>query len=260
MQIPLGKLLLRYLVFIGIPFALAKPLENFMMKRLDPEVKAKLNEELKRFPEEEVRRFPDIEDIISEDTRTGLDNRGGAGPVAVWLAKIVVVDFALKVAIAGGLGATIWAGTADNAAGAIAKYGTAILNAPGQKFRRFVTKLRGVDSKYNDIRELLLDKDLSVADKLELLKIKIEQTIKKLKGPKRTKFILFVIAALLFFFGGGSLIPAGTTTAFTALLERLRALLGVNDVDEDIKEALIEVYKEYNAPLPEELLPLLVDK
>lgn len=254
MQISLGKLVLRYLVFIGIPFLIAKRLEKFMMNRLDPEVKAKLNEELKKFPEEDVRKFTDIEDI-SENTQTGLDNRGGAGPVAVWFAKIVVVDFAVKVAIGGAIGSTIWSGTADNAAGAIAKYGTAILNAPGKKFAKLVKKLRGIDPKYDDIKELLLDKDLTVAEKLELLKIKIEQTIKELKGVKRTKFILFVIAALLFFFGGGQFIPAGTSTAFAALMERLRALVGVNDSDEDIRKALIEVYHEYNAPLPEELIP-----
>jgi hypothetical protein len=224
---------------------------------MDPEVKAKLNEELKRFPEKDVQKFPEIEDI-SEDTRVGLDNRGGAGPLAVWLAKIVVVDFSVKVAIAGAIGSTIWSGTADNAAGALAKYGTAILNAPGKKFAKFVSKLKkiqNVDPRYESIKELMLDNDLTVAEKLELLKIKVEQTVKELKGVKRTKFILFVIAALLFFFGGGTFIPAGTSTVFAALMERLRALLGVNDTEDDIRNALIEVYKEYNAPLPEELIP-----
>jgi len=55
---------------------------------------------LKRFPEEDIQKFPDIEGV-SENTNSGLDNRGGAGPVAVWFAKTVVVDFAIKVAIAG---------------------------------------------------------------------------------------------------------------------------------------------------------------
>jgi len=78
------------------------------------------------------------------------------------------------------------------------------MNAPGKKFVKFVDKLRGIDPKYEtDIKELILDKTLTVAEKLELLKIKIEQTVKELKGVKRTKFILFVIAVLLFFFGGG---------------------------------------------------------
>jgi len=39
-------------------------------------------------------------------------------------------------------------------------------------------------------------------------------------------------------------------------MERLRALLDVNDTDEEIRKALIEVYREYNARLPEELMPL----
>lgn len=254
MQIPLGKLLLRYLVFVGIPFLIAKRLEKMMMARLSPEVKAKLTEELKKFSEEDVRKFPNIEGI-SESTKTGLDNRGGGGPLAIWFAKVIVVDFGVKIAIASAIGSTIWSGTADNAAATIATYGTAILNAPGKKFAKLVNKLRGIDPKYNDIKELLLDKNLTLAEKLELLKIKIEQTIKELKGVKRTKFILFVIAALLFFFGGGQFIPAGNSAAFAALMERLRALVGVNDSDEDIRKALIEVYYEYNAPLPQELIP-----
>jgi len=61
---------------------------------------------LKRFPEEDIQKFPDIEGV-SENTHIGLDNHGGAGPVAVWLAKVVVIDFAIKIAIAGGIGATI---------------------------------------------------------------------------------------------------------------------------------------------------------
>lgn len=258
MQIPLSKLskvILRYLIFVGIPYLLAKRLEKIMVNRLDPELKARLNEELKKFPEEDVRKFPDIEDI-SEDTRAGLDNRGGAGPILAWLAKIVVADFAVKVAIAGAIGSTVWSDIADHAAGKIAKYGTALLNAPGTKFAKLVNKLRGIDPKYEGIKELLLDKDLTVTDKLELLQVKIDQTIKELKGRKRTKFILFVIAALFFFVGGGQYLPAGTSTAFAALMERLRALLGVNDNDEDIRKAIIEVYREYNAPLPQELIPL----
>ena len=256
MSIPLSKLLLRYLVFVGIPFVIARRLEKFMMNRLSPEVKAKLNEELKRFPDTEVQKFPDIEDV-SENTRNSLDNRGGADPITVWLAKILVVDFGIKAAIAGGLGASIWSGTADTAAASIAKYGSAILSAPGKnkKLVRFVNKLRGIDPKYDDIKAVLLDNQLSVSDKLEVLKIKIEQTVKELKGVKRTKFILFVIATLLFFFGSGKLLPPGTNTAFAALMERLRALLGINDADENIRKTLIEVYYEYNAPLPNELIP-----
>lgn len=191
-------------VFVGIPFILARRIEKYLMNRLDPEVNAKLNEELKKFPEKDVGKFPDIKNI-SSNTQIVLYNRRGAGTVAVWLTKIVVVDFAVQVADGNAISSTIWSDTADNAAGSIAKYGTAIIHAPGNKFAKFVKKLRGIDPKYDDIKDLLLDKELTVAEKLELLKIKIERTIKELRGIKRTKFILFVIAALLFFFGGGNL-------------------------------------------------------
>jgi hypothetical protein len=95
----------------------------------------------------------------------------------------------------------------------------------------------------------LLDRNLSVKHKLELVRIKVEQTIKTLKGAKRTKFILFVMARLMFFFGGQL---SGSVNVFTALMERLRALLGMNG-KKDLKGALIKVYREYNPSLPEEL-------
>lgn len=241
MQIQFGKLLVRYLVFIGIPYLIAKRIEKILLNRLDPETKRKLNEELKRFPEI---------DIVSEKTRNDLDTRGGAGPVMLWFTKVFVLDFGVKVAIAGGIGATVWGSTADNAAANVVKFGTAILQAPGNKFKNLCKKLRGINPEHTqDIREILLDKNLSVKEKLELVRIKVEQTVKTLKGVKRTKFILFVMASLIFFFGGQL---TGNVAIFSAVMERLRALLGM-DGEEDLKGALIDVYREYNAPLPEEL-------
>lgn len=215
------------------------------MNQIDPETKAKLNEKLKK--------FPDVANI-SESSKNGLDNRGGAAnPVLFWICKIIVSDFAAKTAIAGAIGATIWGSTADEAAGALAKYGAAILNAPGNKFRKLFNKLKGIEHHERDIREIILDKSLTVSDKLELLQIKVEQAIRELKGPRRVRFILFVISTLLFLFGGGALFEAGNLVTFSALLERLRAFLGVESTEEDLKNALIEVYREYNAPLPEEI-------
>lgn len=255
MKTTLSQLILRYLIFIGIPFVICKRLEKLMYKNLSSEIKAQLNKEVK-CSEEDVQKFPDVENI-SENCKDALNKRGGSDPVTLWFAKIFVVDFAVKAAIAGAIGSTIWSNTADNAAGVLAKYSSVMLSAPGKKFAKLVNKLRRVDNidkKYQDVKELLLDKNLSVSDKLDLLKIKLEITLKELKGVKRTKFILFVIAALLFFFGGGKLIPSGTCSIFTALMERLRALLQ-DDTDEAVRKALIEVYLEYNAPLPQELIP-----
>lgn len=128
MQIQFGKLFLRYLVFIGIPYLIAKRIEKFLLNHLDPETKAKLNEELKRFPEI---------DNVSEKTQNDLYTRGGADPVGLWLTKAFVLDFAIKVAIGSGIGATIWGSTADNPAANVVKFGTAILQAPGNKFKNF---------------------------------------------------------------------------------------------------------------------------
>lgn len=77
---------------------IAKRIQKFLLNRLDPERKAKLNKELKRFPEI---------DNVSENTRNGFDTRGGVSPVVLWVTKVVVLNFAVKVAIAGSIGATV---------------------------------------------------------------------------------------------------------------------------------------------------------
>ena len=253
MQQQFGQLVLRYLIFVGIPYFLARRLEKFLINRLDPETKARLNEELKRFPEEEVQKFPHIEGI-SENTKTALDQKGGTDPISVWFTKVFILDFGIKVAILGGISSTIWSSIADSSVQNILKYAAPILASPGVKFKTFYNKLRGLDESYNqDIKAILLDKNLSILEKSELLKIKIEQTLKNLKGVKRRKFIIFIMATLLFFFGGGAFIEPGNVAVFGSLMERLRALLGL-DSEKDIKDALIEVYFEYNAPLPKELV------
>lgn len=234
-----GKWILRYLIWIGLPYLFAKQIEKYLWKRLNPEIKKKLNEKLKK--------LPDIENV-SEETRNGLGNRGGGEPIlTVWLTKLIVVDFALKSAIAGGIFATIWSGTADNAAKQLAKYGSAIVTAPGNKFKGLYKRLKGLNLEHSeDIREILLDKDLTNLEKVELLKIKLQQAFKDLKGSKRKKFILFVIATILFSVGGN-------VGAFAWFMDRLRALIGTDD-DDSLKKAIIEVYQEYNAPLPKELV------
>lgn len=48
----------------------------------------------------------------------------------------------------------------------------------------------------------------------------------------------------------------GNIVALSSLFELLIALLGgLDSTDEDLKKALIEIYYEYNAPLPKELVP-----
>ena len=142
-------------------------------------------------------------DTVSEHTKDSLDTRGGANPVLLWITKVVISDFAIKTAIAGAVGASIWLDTADNAAAQLAKDGSAILSAPGKKFVRPYRRIKGVDPQYSmDIKEILFDKELTNKDKVELLKIKIESALKNLKGSKRKQFLFFVIATILFSVSG----------------------------------------------------------
>lgn len=240
-----AQLLLRYLVFVGIPYVIAKRINKIFWKHADSELKEKINKKLKDSPEL---------DNIAEHTKDALDNRGGAGPITVWLVKIIMVDFPIKVAIAGAVGASIWSETADNAAAQLAKYGSAMLSAPGRRFSRLYTRIRGIDPQYSmDIREILFDRDLTNNEKLELLKIKIESVLKNLEGPKRKQFILLVIAAILFSVGGNFAL-------FAWFMERLRTLIGTEDDADTVLPYIIECYKEYNAPLPKELTEALPEE
>ena len=188
---------------------------------------------------------------MPESARKTLATRGGANPVVVWFVKVVVTDFGVKAAIAGAIGSSIWIKTADNAAAQLAKYGTALLATPGKKFVRLYNKIKGIDPRHSmDIREILLDKELTNQDKLDLLKIKIETVLKNLKGSKRKQFILFVISMILFSVGGNFVL-------FAWFMERLRALLGTNDDVDTLREYIIDCYREYNAPLPQEIAETL---
>lgn len=185
----IGRYILRYLVFMGIPYLLAKRLEKLVMNKLNPETIQILNKELKK------NKFPEIENI-AQPTRDGLDSRGGAvGPLGLWFVKTVVVDMAIKAAVVGGFWATIYGPAADSAASNLVKYAGAIVSAPGNKFKRFYKKLKGLNPDYHaEIREILLDKELTNSDKLALIKLKIEQAVKNLKGARRKKVILLLMA------------------------------------------------------------------
>lgn len=247
MQNNFSKILLRYLIFVGIPFLVAPKIEKFLLNRLDSKTKKKLHEKYKRFPQ-----FANI----SDETTESIDIRGGAAAELFWLwfIEVFIVDFGPKAILASTIGSSIWSETADTAAGVIMKYAATIVSAPGSKFKNLYKKLRKIDPKHTqEIQEILLDKNLSEQDKLQLVMIKVEQTVKTLKGPKRKKFIAFVIALLFFFFGGKL---GNGIVGFSGVMEYLRRLLG-SDLDVDLQGALIEVYREYNAPLPEEFVNII---
>lgn len=237
------ELLLRYLVFVGLPYLIARRIEKYFWTHADPKLRKKLNKKLKNY-DKKIKI-----DKLSDQTQDVVNRRGGfADPILLWILKILMTDFAIKTAIAGAVGASIWSETADNAAAQLAKYGKFILAAPGQKFTRLLKKIKNVDPTYSaDIREILFDKELTNEHKLELLKIKIENVLKNLNGSKRKQFVFFVIAMLAFSVGGNF-------PLFAWFMERLRALIDTGDDVDSIKEYIIDVYREYNAPLPRDLV------
>lgn len=186
---------------------------------------------------------------LPQPTKDALDSRGGViEPITIWLIKVIMVDFSIKAAVGTAVYATIWSETADNAAAQVTKYASAIVAALNRRLVKIVQKIRGVNPSYAmEIKEILFEKSLSNQEKLELLKIKIEYALKNLKGSKRKQFIWFIIATLAFFAGGNF-------PLFAWFMERLRTLIGKNEDIYSIHEHLIELYMEYNAPLPRELV------
>jgi hypothetical protein len=109
-----------------------------------------------------------------------------------------------------------------------------------------------VDPEHSlDIREILLERNISNKEKLELLRIKIVYSLKHLKGKKRIVFITTTISLLTFFLGNA-------TPVFALFMGSLRELLGGTDDEETLRDCLIALYMEYNAPLPEELINQII--
>lgn len=224
----ISKLILRYVVFVGISYILARKLEKLFWKNIDEETKKKIGNELTK-----------SNNSIGDSTGKALNSKGGTiDPITISILKLIVVDFSLKIAIAGAFTSSIWSESADNAAGHIARYSGAILAAPGRKLGQMARRLKGINLDHTkDIKEILLDKTLTLEEKMEFLKLKIDYALKNLKGKKRKQFILVLVAILTFFYGNN-------IVGFTWLWERIKVFIG----------------REYNAPLPEELVVKIADE
>jgi hypothetical protein len=214
------KYFLRYLLFVCIPYSIAKKIER--------------------------KYFNSNSNLGNKPDGPKLDLRGGAIPAGIIV--LIMKDFAVKVAITGLFGSTIWSDTSDSITEQILRYTSSICAAPGYKFTNIVKKLRGINDQHTlDIKEILLEKNISNKEKLELIKIKIEYAMRNLKGKRRLIFVTTTISLLIFFLGNG-------TPAFAYFMASLRELIGGNDDEDTLRECIIEIYKEYNAPFPEELI------
>jgi hypothetical protein len=69
----------------------------------------------------------------------------------------------------------------------------------GLGFKNIIKKLRRGEGESLAIKELLLDKNISTTEKLELIKVKVKYALKNLTGRKRITFICTLVALLVFF-------------------------------------------------------------
>ena len=233
------KYLLRYLIFVGIPYTISKKIEKKYLENL----KSLNNTEDK----------PDNLDVdISKKYK--LDTRGGELLTISAIIGFLMKDLPFRVALTGLIATTIWSDTADSAVELVVKHAGAIAAASGLKFKNIIKKLRNIDDRHTlDIKEILLEKTISNKEKLELLRIKIQYVLKNLKGTKKITFITTVIALLTFFLGNN-------TPAYAYFMAGLRDLLGGKDDIDSIRNLIIDIYREYNAPLPEELITKIIDE
>jgi hypothetical protein len=122
------KYLLRYLVFVGIPYALAKKIEKrYLRSKNNPDNKP--------------------------DSRA-VDFRGGEIFTATGIAALLMKDLAFKVALTGLVGSSIWSDMADTGVEQVLKYAGAIAAAPGHKFVKIVKRFRSMNVDHTlDIKE-----------------------------------------------------------------------------------------------------------
>ena len=175
------------------------------------------------------------------------------GEIISGLLALIMKDLGFKAGLAGLLGTTLWTDTVDTAALNLVRYSSSIMCSPGSKLAHCVQRIRGIDPRYpGDIKKILLDSELSSTEKMELLRIKLEAGLKQYKGKKRTLFLKVVLASTVFLIGK-------STPIFAYLISSIKELLGDSEL-ENFKEPLIELYYEYNAPLPEELVTEIAEK
>lgn len=222
------KHLIRYLILVGVPYTIAKKIEKRYLR-----------------PGNKPDNKPD---------NLAIDSRGGEIFTATGIRALLKKDFAFKVAFTGLVGSSIWCETADNAVEQILRYAGAIAAAPGHKFIKVVKRFRSIDDKYAlDIKEILLEKNMSNKEKCELIKLKVQYALKNIKGKKRVTVITATIALLVFFLGND-------TPVFAYFMGSLREIVGGKNDQDSLKSYIIDIYREYNAPLPKELITQIANE
>ena len=160
------KYLLRYLIFVGIPYIIARKIEKVYLESLKDAEPDNL--------------------ILDTDGKYELKTRGGE-LATIGIVAVLMKDLAFRVALTGVISSTIWSDTADMTVKQLLKYSSLIAATPGSQFKNILKKLQRINNNDHslDIKEILLDKDISDKEKLELLRIKIRYSLRNLKGKRR---------------------------------------------------------------------------
>ena len=105
----------------------------------------------------------------------------------------------------------------------------------------------GVKSIMKQIYAIVNDTTLTNEEKVYLLKKIIKAAFVSLSGLNKRVFLLFLGYVLIF-------LLTNNTPVFALLVGQLRELIKGVRTDDGILDFIIETYKEYNAPFPEELV------
>jgi len=194
-----------------------------------------------------------MQKFFPEKPKPVLDLRGG-DPFASARArtlKYLLKDRSFRAAIVATFATVIGTEFHQQIIDALIKCSPTIIACPKDKIR-LTSKVRKIlratqYTQFEEIKEILLNDAITTSDKLELLIIKVKAVLRNLRGIKRNYFILTLLSLLIFLYGNN-------TVAFTTFWSSLRELFGATPLSDDVDEYLIDLYREYNAPLPEDLV------
>lgn len=203
--------------------------------------------------------FPENSELEKLESEAKKDLRGEANiSINLWnrFLGLIKKDSALKSGLGSAIFVMILTEFNETIASSLIECSPPILAAPGdiRKNIFFSKKIQNIlqSSDISELKELLLNQNLTNEDKLKLFMIKVKACLKDLRGKKRITFLLF-LASLIFFLVGNY------TPLFTLLMGTIRELLNEIPLPEYIYEYLIGLYREFNAPLPEDLMSKVKD-
>lgn len=206
------------------------------------------------------RYFPDEKTLIEPESslkvRRGFMDKSlfrFVKPVITILKTDKALRSAISILILGVAGTEL----TDRFRNSIINASPLLFNLPGldlnhQRIAKLFRTLPTLTSRelFQKLRDVMLDQDIPIEEKKEVIGKLFKAAFVSLKGIKRRLFFLFLLALLGF-------VLTNSTPLFSALIALIRELASQVSTDDGLFEFIIDYYQEFNAPFPEELTELI---